>query len=440
MNGDLVGVIRRATAEVLGDVVEGLRAAVRIPSVNPAVDRGGGETAIQEFIAGEMERSGCRVEMWEPDAGALVDRFPGFRVSPRPEGYRGRPNVIGWLPSSDPPEGSRAHLILNSHADTVAPGDAAAWRHPPFAAALEGGAVCGLGAADAKGCLLMFLGAVMALRRGGIVLRRSVMVQSVVDEEWGGAGVLECIRRGYEAHVALVGEPTGLGVCPASRGAASLHLRVVGRRAHPGEGWRGVNAIRKAWLYIEALDRLRDELDRTKMHPLWAPLPAGHVWNLMGITAGPTEAAARSVPDLCDVNYGIGMIGDERAAAIEPLVEAALSAVTAGDPWLAEHPPTVTWRPGFEPAVTDPRHPAVRLLAEAIDDLGHGPAMVQAFSAASDGRHLINEGRIPAINFGPGELHRAHSPMEELPVEDLRRAIETVALFMVRHCGTVGSG
>ena len=87
------------------------------------------------------------------------------RVAPR--GFRGRPNVIGWIPSSDPPDGLRAAVILNSHADTVGPGEATSWNHPPLSAHLEDGNISGLGVADAKGSLFTFIGAVRALRHAG---------------------------------------------------------------------------------------------------------------------------------------------------------------------------------------------------------------------------------------------------------------------------------
>ncbi len=439
---ELTSAIRQAVAEVTDEAIERLRAAVRIPSVNPSVGEGDGEGALQRFVADELRRVGCRVEAWEPDADALAARFPHLRATTRPEGFRGRPNVIGWIPSDEPSQGMRAHLILNSHADTVAPGDLASWRHLPFSGEVDAGELWGLGAVDAKGCLFAFVGAAAALRAAGIRLKRSVMIQSVVDEEWGGGGVLECIRRGYTATAAIVGEPSGLRVCPASRGAMGLHLRVFGRKAHPGEGWRGVNAIRKAWLYVDALDRLRDDLDRTRMHPMWAGLPAGHVWNLMGLSAGavPAGRTARSVPDLCEVSYGIGLIGDERPETMRPVVETALMAVTASDPWLTTNPPAITWLPGaFEPAVTDPSHPAVTALADATASVTGAPVRIEAFSAATDGRHLANAGGIPAVNFGPGPLHVGHSPLEALPIPEYRAAIEVIALCVARYCGIVSA-
>jgi acetylornithine deacetylase len=429
----VLDIVRRASADVLDEAVAGLRQGVRKQSINPSVPGGSGEGEFQQFLAGLLDDLGCRIEAWEPDADALADRFPGIRPLLGAAGFVGRPNVIAWVPAEEAPDGTRAHVILNSHADTVGLGEVSAWPHPPFDAALADGAVWGRGSVDAKGCLLAFVGAVSALRRAGVRLRRNVMIQSVVDEEWAGAGTLECVRRGYLGSAAVVGEPTALDVCPGSRGSMTLSLRVMGRRAHPGEGWRGVNAIRKAWLYVQALDRLRDLLDRTQMHPLWAGLPAGHVWNLMGIGSA---ADGRGVPDACEIQYGVGLIGEERTAQMRARVEAALAEVTAADPWLTAHPPQIGWRDwAFEPAITDVSHPAVAALAAARRDMVGSDVLVRAFSAGSDSRHLTNSGGVPAINFGPGELHLGHSPLEALPVEDLRQAIETIALFLARHCG-----
>jgi acetylornithine deacetylase len=443
MSGEpVLDAAKRAARDVVPAIIERLRAGVRTPSINPSVQQGPGEGAFQEFVAAELERLGCRVEIWEPDADALAAWYPRQREIPRPNGFKGRPNVIAWVPSDEPPDGRRAHVILNSHADTVAPGDAASWGHPPFDAVMADDRLHGLGSSDAKGSLFAMIGAVAALREAGIKLNRSVMLQSVVDEEFGGAGALECVRRGYSATAAIIGEPTELRVCPGSRGSTNLHLRVFGRGAHPGEGWRGVNAIRMAWHYLAALDRLRDHLDRTNTHALWASLPHAHVWNLMSVHGRSSTTIARSVPDVCEVLYGVGLIGEERAATMRPVVEAALRAVTETDPWLAAHPPDITWLPGgFEPAVIDRAHPAVAALAAAVGGAtANGTAVVEALSGATDGRHLVNEGNIPAINFGPGEMHVAHSPHESLRLDDFRRAVEALAVFLVGYCGVSDGG
>ncbi len=406
-----------------------------MPSVTPEVAEDGeaaGEGVFQQYFAGELERLGCRVRLWEPDADALLDQYPELGHVIPAEGFAGRPNVVGWVSDADAPD-AETHLVLNSHADTVGPGDPASWPAPPFAGVVRDGRIVGLGAADAKGCLFTFVGALTILRAAGIRLRRRVQIQSVVGEESGGAGTLECLRQGYTGTAALVGEPTSMRLCLGTRGSVDLLIRVTGRKAHPGEGWRGVNAIGLAWRYVEALARLRDELDRTDMHPLWAPLPQGHVWNLMALNSGPT---GRAVPDRCDLHYSVGLIGTESNSDMEGRVGAALAAVTAADPWLVAHPPEIRWTTRDRlPTVTDPSHPAAVAMAEAGRALGESGAEPRGFSAVADTRHLVRLGGIPTLTFGPGDIHQCHGPDEALPVDELRRAATWTALFLAVYCG-----
>jgi acetylornithine deacetylase len=179
---------------------------------------------------------------------------------------------------------------------------------------------------------------------------------------------------------------------------------------------------------VEALQALRDHLDRTRMHALWAALPVGHVWNLMALNSGPL---GRAVPARCEVVYGIGLIGEERLSEMRALVEGALAEVTAADPWLAEHPPLISWRGiASEPSVCDPGHPAVQSLARAVRTVANHDPAIAAASVVTDARHLANAGRIPSINFGPGATRRAHSPNETIPLADLRTTIRALALLL----------
>lgn len=429
---DLGQIVIRASHDVLPAVVDKLQAGIRTNSVNPVYEGGRGEGDFQTLIAGELDRLDCRVDISEPDAEGLVAFSPNILPFIPAAGFQGRPNIIGLVPSADRSDRRRAHLILNSHADTVAPGEISAWRSPPFDATVIEGGIHGLGAADAKGCLYAFLGALMVLKATRVQLQRGVVFQCVVDEEAGGAGTMDCIRRGYTAGAAIVGEPTSLKVCPGSRGSMSLTLRVSGRKAHPGEAWRGVNAIHSAWRYIETLEHLRSELDRTHMNSLWSPLPMGRVWGLMAVNSGPPGTA---VPHRCDVHYNVGLIGTDRVAELQQIIETTLARVTASDNWLREHPPEMTWSKKFyEPSFADPNHPAVNAMIAAGADLGEHP-VAEALSAVTDARHLINNAEIPAINFGPGDLHTCHTAQEVLLVEDLRRAIAWLAIFMIRYCG-----
>ena len=43
---------------------------------------------------------------------------------------------------------------------------------------------------------------------------------------------------------------------------------------------------------------------------------------------------------------------------------------------------------------------------------------------------------LPVLTFGPGHLAFAHSDQEQIEVDDIRRAAEFLALFLLRHTGT----
>lgn len=404
-----------------------LQQAVRIPSVNPARPGGTGEGALQAFLATELERLGARLDIWEPDGGALAARYPLLRALSTCD-FRGRPNVVGVFGDAD----RQVRLILNSHADTVAP-DLPRWTRDPFGGEVEDGWLYGVGSADAKGSLCAYLGALAVLREARVRLAGSVAFTSVVDEENGGGGTLGCIERGYRAAGALVGEPTSFAVCPGSRGAFSLRVTVRGRSAHLGVAYEGVNAIDKAIDYIAALRETGRRLDREAMHPLWAALPAGHLFTITNIH---TETPPGAVPHECVLRASCGYLAGEQPEAILGEVQDAFDRVTAADPWLREHPPVVeVVPPSFEPAATDAGHPLVSSLVAAAGDLGLASPAVQALSAATDGRLLAAYGDTPAVNFGPGDMRRGHSPDEALSLDEYHRAIVWVALAIVRFCG-----
>jgi acetylornithine deacetylase len=433
MDNTVIAAVRAAAETMRDTIIADLQALVRIPSWSPAVD-GPGEGGVQEYLAAAYEALGCRVSRWEPEPARILARYPSARLSVQASDYTGRPNLVALLSGSDEePDDHTAGIILNSHADTVPPGPAEAWPYNPLDAVIADGHMYGLGAADAKGCLVTFLGALRILRAAGITLRRSVMVQSVVDEEMGGAGALACVERGYRAPIALVGEPSGLRVCPASRGAYSFTMNLTGRKAHPGSPWHGVNAAEMAFRCIAALRAMQQRLDRERMHPFWAPLPMGHVWNVMAINTGPN---GRAIPDHCTVSISAGAVAGEDAEMIRRFVADALAEAATDNPWLMSHPPEVTWS-GLQAdaAAVDPGHPAIAQMIQAGELLGMDPGPPVAFSAVTDGRHLTNLGGVPCINFGPGDIGICHSPQESLPVDQLITGATWVALLLASYLG-----
>lgn len=215
-----------ATAEV----VEHLRALIRIPSVNPpGVEDGaagrdslGAETAAARYCADVLEGAGIPAEIVEVE--------------------RGRGSCFARLraggPAQEPP------LILLSHIDVV-PVQADAWSRDPFGAELVDGVVWGRGAIDMKDMVAMELGVMLALHRSGAELRRDVIFAAVADEEAGGMSGAQALVR---SHPRLFNSVDGAAAAAAINEVGGYSMTLRGRRfyaiqvAEKGIMWSRVHA------------------------------------------------------------------------------------------------------------------------------------------------------------------------------------------------------
>ena len=157
-----------------GELIEHLRALIRIPSTNPPPPPGDGELRAAQAVAAILADSGVSSEIIEPEPGrgSVVARLRG-------DGTGGEP------------------LLLLSHLDVV-PAPPEAWTHDPFGADLEDGHVWGRGAVDMKGMVALEVAVVRRLaaeaRAAGRDpatdpipgLRRDVLFAATADEEAGG--------------------------------------------------------------------------------------------------------------------------------------------------------------------------------------------------------------------------------------------------------------
>ncbi len=195
---------------------------------------------------------------------------------------------------------SRNDLLLNTHLDTVPPGDPAAWTScggEPFRATVDGDRIYGLGSADTKLDFLCKLKALEEFR--GVPFRHRVALVGTHGEEVGLRGAQALVEGGYFqfAH-ALVGEPSHLRPIRAHKGLAVWEVRIdpasgtpapeeriemmevvfPGAAAHASTPSLGANAI------LAALELVSDLLRR------------GHPLRVFGIHGG---TATNVVPNRC---------------------------------------------------------------------------------------------------------------------------------------------
>ncbi len=388
----------------------------------------GHERDVQVMVAEHMRLLGLEVDVWEPDPESLA-QDPFFCCAR--ESFEGSPNVVGVWKG----QGGGRSLILNGHVDVVPAGDVGAWTHPPWAGETDGSRVYGRGSSDMKGGNVSLLLAVAALRSLGVRLRGDVVVQSVVEEESGGAGTLAAIRRGYRADGAIIPEPTSMRIYPKQQGSVWFRLTVAGRSAHGGLRYEGVSAIDKSIRVMGALRRLERVRNERVDDPMFAGLPIPVPINVGSIRGGEWPSM---VPDRVVMEGRLGVIPGETIEAAQAEMEAALAVAAKADSFLAEHPPMVEWIGArWLPGEVDPSSDLVRALVDSYRDVIHEDPVLIAAPGGTDAGLLAAAGGVPGVVFGPGLAETAHREDEYVEIDKVLQAAAVIALTMVRWCGQV---
>ncbi len=468
-----VGVAGELSGLELSELVELLRALIRIKSVNPP----GEEILVARYLEQVFADEGIPATVVEPfpDRGSIIARLRGDGT---PKGDDGDP------------------LLLLSHLDVV-PAEPAGWTHDPFGGDLEDGYVWGRGALDMKAMVAMEVQVMRRLARAARAagrdpatdpipgLRRDVIFCSCADEEaggWQGAGWLvdnhpEWLRaagalneaggisttyggvRFYPIQVAEKGFAVyklnikglwGHGSVPTQDNAAVLAAQVVARLAEPGPT-RLTEAIEAA-------------LARALPH-----LPAATRAAVAGLGSAEPARVEATLHELCDP-----VLARTVAAVMRDTVSVGI--VTAGlkynvIPGTAEIVIDCRTLPGTdEPAMRAELRrrigedlmsrveieleqvgssvqapldsPLYRLLEEVV--VSHDPDGVPVpfmVPFATDAKHLARIG-VPAYGFSPlrvgpddGLLALMHGDDERIGVDALAFGLPTLWDAVTLYCG-----
>jgi acetylornithine deacetylase len=119
---------------------------------------------------------------------------------------------------------------------------------------------------------------------------------------------------------------------------------------------------------------------------------------------------------------------------VEREVEDWIAAAAQADPWLREHPPSVAWGLDIPPSEVDAAHPLVPLLQAASAEVGE-PASLGGLDSWFDAATFTRFGATPCLGYGPRSIGLAHTIDEHVPVDDLVRCAQGLALAAMRWCG-----
>ena len=403
---------------------------VSIPSENTPPE--GNEYDCQCYVRDRFASLGLEAETYD------LDGVPGFishAAYRRGRDYTRRPNVAATWRGS----GGGRSLLLSGHVDTV-PRGSEPWKHDPFLASRDGNRIYGLGSNDMKGGIACMILAVEVLKKAGVRLSGDLLLETVVDEEFGGVnGTLAGRLRGHNADAAILCEPSQNAICPAQTGGRTAHITIRGgsegilyeggTRAHPADQIH--------YVLGRIAEFARQRRRGAAVHPLYRtgqdPVP---VWVTKISSGGWGTHEPITIPPACRLEvYWQAMPGEEKQD-IDREFNRWWDETVRGRPDLFPVKPEVRfpieWLPG---SAIDERHELVTGLSVSFEDTTGMQALVQGIGGPCDMFVLHQHFGIPAVLFGP-KGGNTHAPDEWIDFPSAVVTVETLARFICRWCGT----
>ena len=190
-----------------------------------------------------------------------------------------------WVVHPDYQPG-RSTLLLNSHHDTVKP--TSSWTEDPFLPTEKDGKLIGLGSNDAGGPLVSLMATFLYFAQKPS-LKWNLIYAATAEEEISGFHGIESIKSQIgRIDLAIVGEPSKMGLAVAEKGLLVIDCKASGRPGHAARE-EGDNAIYNAlpdieWIRTYKFPKVSAVLGPTKMSV--TQIKAGYQHNL--------------VPDVCE--------------------------------------------------------------------------------------------------------------------------------------------
>lgn len=320
--------------------------------------------------------------------------------------------------------GSGPTIALNTHGDVVPPGEG--WTSDPYGAEIRDGWMYGRGAAVSKSDFATYIWALRALEASGACLGGTVELHFTYDEETGGEiGPGYLLAQGLSKPDLAIGAGFSYAVVTEHNGCLHLEVEVNGRSAHAAKPWTGVDALQAATTVLSALYDWRPALETR----ISATPGIGAPQLTVGLINGGINTNV--VPDRVVFRLDRRIVPEENVEAVETELRKVIGdAVTAVPGASVEVRRILLAKPL-------PRLPAGERMVEALcrraSIVMGEPISASGVPLYTDARHYTAHG-VPIVLYGAGprtiEEANAHRADERLPISDLFKATEVIALAL----------
>lgn len=358
-------------------LVSTLQSMVKIPSFKDSI-------AISRWVKNELESFGYKVDSdGDGNLIAEIGKGPGF--------------------------------LLNSHLDTVGPGDG--WKHDPFSGKIHDGKLYGRGSSDCKAGIAAMIEIARLLKRDEKKLRKRVVFTFTAFEEGyseGENGVYKVLPklRGIDKGLSLEPSARGeaMGIAVGCRGSTFYHVEIFGKRGHSSRPHLSDNPIYKFPAFLEEIKRF----PRRKMR---IPLTGEIVEDQITVTEIHAEEGANVVPGVCRVTLDRRSLPGEKPGGVDGKLK-MICRQAFGDRF------RMTRENAKQGYYFEDRE-FLDICVKAVESLGL-KAKPYFQQARIDSSILYNAGKIGSFMLGPGSMNLAHQIDEHCELRGFFNATEAV--------------
>jgi len=378
----------------INELAELLKQLVKINSVNPNLDpKAEGEATIADYLGDYLKKMG-------------LDRVFYQTIS------IGRKNVIGILKG----KGGGKTLMLNAHTDTVSLENMA----NPLDPLIIDGKLYGRGSYDMKGGLVSCIMAIESIIKSGKLLKGTVLLAFVADEEYASVGTEELLKE-FSADSAIICEPTNSEIVIAHKGFVWASIEIMGKAAHGSRPDEGIDAIVKAGKVLRELEHLQNvELQKVKHRLLGSPsIHASTIKGGLGMS---------TYPDYCMIEIERRTLPDEEVETVEKELQSILDKIKLEDDTFEAKLNIIFSRPGLE---VPREEPIVQIVSQARINL----MSKYGFTGESYWMDsaLLYEAGIPTVIIGP-DGEGAHAATEYVEIESVEKIAEILVDVIINYC------
>lgn len=315
-------------------------------------------------------------------------------------------------------------IALNAHGDVVPPGTG--WTHDPYGAEIKDGWMYGRGAAVSKSDFATYVWALRALEASGAGLGGTVELHLTYDEETGGEiGPGYLLAQGLSKPDLAIGAGFSYAVVTAHNGCLHLEVEVTGRSAHAAKPWTGIDALQAATSILSALYAWRPSLEtRTSKTPgIGAPQLT------IGLVSGGINTNV--VPDRVVFRLDRRIVPEENIETVEAELREIIGKAVQSVDGARVDVRRILYAAPLQHLPAGDR--MVEALCRRASEVMGEPIKPSGVPLYTDARHYSAHG-VPVVLYGAGprtiEEANAHRADERLPLSDLYKATEVIALTL----------